>query len=379
MKILHLLSDWKWTGSSEPVTSLCEALTKEGIDVTLAYRKTPAHRSPEKTVAKEVKERGIKYFEGFRLNRYFSPYDWLYDICFIKKYVESQGVDIVHANLSHDYFLALLSLRSCKKRPLIVRTDHKRDGLPETPFMRWALSRTDGLVSYSKRIIDHDIQTFGYPSERTCIIPPGIQPFGGGFKNLRPDLLIGEDEKIIGVVGRLKKERGYDSILKAFQVVRRRRDKVKLLILGRGSPEDEKIIRSLIVRLGLENDVIMAGYRAHDYFSMIATFDLFVMMRAGTDGTARALREVMSMGIPPVVSDRGMLPELVDDGVSGFVVRQDEKALAEKMLDLLSHEEKRKAFGVKAKETAQNKWSYKKQALVLIHFYENLLDSRKQS
>jgi hypothetical protein len=112
MKILHLLSDWKWTGSSEPVTSLCEALTKEGIDVTLAYRKTPAHRSPEKTVANEVKRRGIPNFEGLKLNRYFSPYDWLYDIRFIKKYVEREGVDIVHTNLSHDYFLALLSLRS---------------------------------------------------------------------------------------------------------------------------------------------------------------------------------------------------------------------------------------------------------------------------
>jgi len=42
--------------------------------------------------------------------------------------------------------------------------------------------------------------------------------------------------------------------------------------------------------LGLERDVVLAGYRFDDYFSMISTFDVFVMMRAGSDGTARALR-----------------------------------------------------------------------------------------
>ena len=60
---------------------------------------------------------------------------------------------------------------------------------------------------------------------------------------------------------------------------------------------------------------------------MIATFDLFVMMRAGSDGTARALREVMAMGKPAIVSDRGMLPELVRDGYNGYVAG-DERLLA---------------------------------------------------
>jgi hypothetical protein len=80
MRVLHLLSDWKWTGSSEPVVSLCEALTAQGVDVTIAYRKTPGPSEGENTVEKEIKQRGIQHYEGFRLNRYFSLKDWLYDI-----------------------------------------------------------------------------------------------------------------------------------------------------------------------------------------------------------------------------------------------------------------------------------------------------------
>ena len=36
MKVLHLFSDWKWTGPAEPTVSLCAALTDAGIDVTMA-------------------------------------------------------------------------------------------------------------------------------------------------------------------------------------------------------------------------------------------------------------------------------------------------------------------------------------------------------
>ena len=374
MKVLHLLSDWKWTGSSEPVVSLCEALAAAGLDVTIAYRKTPAHRDNVNSVENEVKKRGIPYFDGFRLNRYFSLRDWLYDIINIKRYVENEGVDIVHTNLAHDHFLALLSLQFCKKRPLLIRTDHKRDGIPKTPFMKWALLKTDILMAYSRKIIDHDIRTFGYPVEKTCIIPPGVKPFKGEIEDKRHDFPIDDTDKIIGVVGRLKKERGYDTIFRAFKRVKDQIGNVKLLVLGRGSPQDELIVHDSIAGLGIGNDVILAGYRPDDYFSMISAFDVFVMMRAGTDGTARALREVMSMGVPPVVSDLGMLSELVDDGINGFVVKLQEDVLAEKIIELLLDKEKRQTFGKNAKETAQNKWSYKNQALILMNSYKEFLN-----
>ncbi len=120
-------------------------------------------------------------------------------------------------------------------------------------------------------------------------------------------------DRVIGVIGRLKKDRGYDVILKAFRKVRDQMEHVKLVIVGRSSQIEESIKKPLI-DLGLEQDVILAGYRIEDYFSVIAAFDIFVMMRAGSDGTARALREVLGMGKPAIVSTQGMLPELVTTG-----------------------------------------------------------------
>ena len=63
--------------------------------------------------------------------------------------------------------------------------------------------------------------------------------------------------------------------------------------------------------------------------------DIFVFLMAGSDGTARALREAMAMGKPVVVADRGILPELVEDGISGLVVKDTPDELAKATLQLL--------------------------------------------
>jgi glycosyltransferase involved in cell wall biosynthesis len=142
--------------------------------------------------------------------------------------------------------------------------------------------------------------------------------------------------------------------------------------MGRSSQIEESVIKPL-QNLGLEKDVILAGYQIDNYFSVIALFDLFIMMRAGSDGSARALREVMSMGKPAIVSDMGMLPDLIEDGKTGYVTKWDEHDLAEKMETLITDDTKRKQFGENAKETAREKWNYNLQAKQMKNFYEHLL------
>jgi glycosyltransferase involved in cell wall biosynthesis len=371
MKVLNLFSDWKWTGPAEPVLSLCEGLSNEGVDVTLAYRKTPLEFH-ERTVEKEVHKRSIKYFDGFRLNRYFSLKDWSFDARSIGPYIEKEGIEIVHTNLSHDYFAAITSLVFVRNKPLVVRTDHKRDGMPVNWFMLWALARTDGIATFSTKIMKQDMANFNYPEERTCVIPPGVKPYEGPVRNMRQEFNLSAGDRVIGVIGRLKPDRGFDVILRAFGILKDKVGNVKLLIMGRSSQIEESVVKPL-KDLGLEKDVILAGYRIDDYFSVISLFDLFVMMRAGSDGSGRALREVMAMGKPAIVSDVGMLSDFVEDGKNGYVAKWDERDLAQKMENLITDDMKRKQFGNHAKATAIEKWNYQVQAKQMKNFYERLL------
>ncbi len=203
------------------------------------------------------------------------------------------------------------------------------------------------------------------------MLPPGVHVYDGPVGDLKGSLGLGPDELVVGVIGRLKPDRGYDVILKAFKTLRARMDKVKLVIVGRSSQIEESI-RKPVRALGLEEDVILAGYRLEDYFSMIATFDLFVMMRAGSDGTARALREVMGMGKPAIVSDLGMLPELVRDGYNGYVAG-DEQVLAARMEQVLTDDQLKGRLGAQARKTAVEEWDYALQAKKLVEFYERII------
>ncbi len=371
MRVLHLFSDWKWTGPAEPVVSLCEAMKEKGVDLTLAYRATPIE-FPERTVGKEAAKRAVPSFEGFKLNRYFSPRDWLFDLRRIGRFVEDESVDIVHTHLSHDHAEAAASLFFSRRRPLLVRTDHKRDGLPQSRPMTCLMRRTDGLVTYSEKLRQQDAGYFKIPVERSCRLQPGLKPYTGPVHDVRESLGIKPGERVVGVIGRLKKDRGYDVILKAFRSVRDRMDNVKLVIVGRSSQIEESI-KKPVAELKLQNDVLLAGYRIEDYFSVIACFDLYVMMRAGSDGTARALREVLGMGRPAIVSTRGMLPEIVVDGHTGYAVAMEEHELADRMARLLGNDELREQFGRNARAYALKEWSYDAQAERLIDFYTQLL------
>lgn len=374
MKVLHIISDWKWTGASEPTVSSCEALLGEGLEIKLAFRKPPISFN-ERTIESEVKRRKIPHTIELKLNKSFAIRDWIKDLRTLSDLIKREGFEIVHSHLSHDHYIAFLARILSQKKPILVRTDHTRDGLDNDPFLSFVMRRTDGIVSYSKRLAKKIIEKFRLEEDRVCIVPPGTKLEVGELKDIRAELGLRPEEKIVGVVGRLKYDRHYDLILRAFRKVVEKSMNSKLLILGRSSQMEKSVIEP-IKKLGIRDHVLIAGYRIDDYYSYISTFDVFIMMRAGSDGTARALREAMALGKPAIVGDTGMLGELVIDGETGFVVPLEEDALAQRVLALLKDDSLRKLMGEKAKSYAISHWNYGTQAKMLKDFYQRLLDSK---
>ena len=146
----------------------------------------------------------------------------------------------------------------------------------------------------------------------------------------------------------------------------------KVLLVGRSSQMEESVIQPM-KRLGLEKWVILGGYRTDDYFDTLACMDIFVFLMPGSDGTARALREAMAMGKPVVVANRGMLPELVDHGVSGLVIDDTPELLAGATLQLLRNPQKREAMGKAAWEKAHREFRLDRQVEDVEKFYQEMI------
>ena len=162
---------------------------------------------------------------------------------------------------------------------------------------------------------------------------------------------INGEDLVIGMVARFQKYRRTDVFLASLAKLVREFSHVKALLVGRSSQIRESVIEPTR-RFGLDPYVILAGYQTENYLDTLAAMDIFVLLMAGSDGTARALREAMAMGKPAVVARRGMLPEIVDDGVTGFVVDDTPENICAALRTLVTNESLRNQMGQMGREKA---------------------------
>jgi len=151
---------------------------------------------------------------------------------------------------------------------------------------------------------------------------------------------------VIGFVGRLVPSKGPLEFVQAAAAIRAARPDVRIVVVGDDPYEDEDTAYAQAVRAA--PDVDHVG-RVAEAASILAHLDVLVLpSRQEPFGTVVA--EAMAAGVPVVATDVDGLPELVQDGVTGALVRPgDTAALAVAVLRVLEH---RDAMGAAAREAA---------------------------
>lgn len=379
MNILQLFSDWKWTGPADPVLNMCLQLQKRGHRVIFACQ-SQAWEKP-RSIATFVKERGVDATNRFHLNHHFSFTNNLSDLVRLRRFIREQKIEIVNTHLSHDHILGALSARLASKRVAVIRTDHYRDSFPPTIWSKLLLTRlTDGILTFSEKARLNIIRHFGIAPDRVARINPALdcEAFhpASGSRSLRQELGIGDHDMVVGVIARFQKYRKMDLFFEALTMAVKAAPNLKALLVGRGSHMQETIVEP-IQKLGLEKNVILAGYLTDRYRDGIASMDALVFLIAGSDGTARAMREAMAMGKPVIANNLGMLAELIEDGTSGLVFNDNARELADHMVTLARDEAKRRAMSESARIRACATFSLNEQAQALESFYERILRKRK--
>jgi glycosyltransferase involved in cell wall biosynthesis len=386
MKILQLFSNWKWTGPADPILNLCKGLEERGHEVTLAYQKPPL--PVEDSIEKRVRLAGVRATDQFRLNHAIRVYhpqflrSNLRDILDITSYLRHEKFDILNVHHSHGHILGGIAARRCGHPVLVIRTDHKRDPLKPSLGNRFLISQlTDGMITFSERARREDAEHFGLPLERVAKILPALDldryDPRREYKDMRALLGIGPEKVIIGMIARYQKYRRTAVFLEATKAIAKDFPNIKVLLVGRSSQMEESVVKPMR-RLGVEEWVKLAGYRTTDYLDTLACMDIFVFLMAGSDGTARALREAMAMGKPVIAANRGMLPELVENGVSGLVVNDTSEELARAVLDLLHHPERREALGKAAYQKAHRDFRLDRQVEAVEKFYHEMIQLGKR-
>ncbi|OGP92900.1 MAG: hypothetical protein A2156_10090 [Deltaproteobacteria bacterium RBG_16_48_10] len=381
MKILHLFSDWKWTGPAEPVFSLCKELEKRGHHVTLAYRRPPF--PVEDSIEKRVLNEGVHATDQFYLNHVLKPshptafLNNFQDFFRLSQYLRKERFDILNVHQSHDHALGGMAARWSREPVIVIRTDHKRGFLKSSFGNRLLISRlTDGIITFSERARRQEAEHFNIPLERVRRVRPALDLSrfdpSKEFKNMRNLFGIGTDETVIGMVARFQRYRRTEVFLEAVKLIVREFPKIKVLLIGRSSQMEESVIQPM-KRLGVEPWVILGGYQTEHYVDALACMDIFVFLMPGSDGTARALREAMAMRKPVITANWGILPELVENGVSGIVADDTPESLAHATLELLRDSKLRQAMGRAALERAHRDFRLDRQAEEVETFYQEMI------
>jgi hypothetical protein len=137
-------------------------------------------------------------------------------------------------------------------------------------------------------------------------------------------------------VARLAPVKGHEVLVRAMARVVAERPRAVLVLVGEpwsGQPEG---LRSLAERLGIGASVLFAG-RREDVPALLALADVCVSSSVGSEENSRAVGEYMAAGRAVVATSVGVVPELVEHGVSGLLAPPgDEAALASSLLAVLS-------------------------------------------
>ncbi len=122
--------------------------------------------------------------------------------------------------------------------------------------------------------------------------------------------------RIIGAAGRLSPEKGVDQLIQAAALLARSDPSLGVVIFGEGPLRKE--LTRLIARLGLADHVVLPGFRGNleDY---LPHFDV-VALPSHTEGLPVIVLEAFAARVPVVATAVGGVPEVIEDGVSGFLV-----------------------------------------------------------
>ncbi|MCK5861826.1 MAG: glycosyltransferase family 4 protein [Candidatus Hydrogenedentes bacterium] len=372
MRVLHLFSNCKWTGPAEPALNMCIALRSQGITVDFAC--APRAGSGFNEIVSVARAQHIEPLDFMRLYKHRNPIWNFLDARALRHYLGTTQYDLIHCHLDNDHEITLRATANLDIP--VIRSNHFGTGLPNNRRHRILATRSSAIFEPSLEAEKSDAVNFNIEPERLFLIPGAVNTKRFTPKrplpNMRSQIDIPEDAFLFGIVARMQTHRHYEDLFEAFRKLSDIADNAHLVVVGRGTRQ-QQVAFTPVKRLNLEDRVHFSGYLEKDaYTGLLHNFDVGLFLTPGTDGTCRASREIMAMGKPLIVADRGMLREIINDK-AGIITDGSVEELYKAMLQLYQKPKLLQQLAKNAYETAHSRYTLEYQAKCIIAAYEKIL------
>jgi len=289
--------------------------------------------------------------------------------------LQRTGAQLVHTNSLKTHFIGGLAARLARL-PLIW---HVRDLLAEDEGYHW-LRRTARLLRPQVIAISEAVaeQFAGLPLEVT-VIPNGIplDKFcpGPASPQLRSELGLSADDRVLLVTSRLTPWKGHITLLEAVARLANRWPRLKLVVVGEVAfweADYEQQLKQRAAELGLTERVLWTGFRS-DVPELLRLCDIFVLPSVG-EPFGRVIIEAMATGRPVVATRSGGVPEIVVDGQTGLLVPpEDVQSLSGAIQTLLADNQRAQQMGAEGLARARKLFSIDRVAQQIQELYQRIL------
>jgi len=360
MRILHVETGMNLYGGALQVHYLLRGLLdREGVENTLVC--------PEGSAIAEAARENVKTL-------YSVPMKGDLDLLFIPRLlgiIRKENPDIIHLHSRRgaDILGGIAGKLSGTRCILTRRVDNPENRL-------WAKVKYrlyQRVITISEGIQEILIDE-GIPSGKITCVRSAVDvnrykaPCDRAW--FRGEFALEENTLACGVAAQFIDRKGHRYLLEAIPGILREQPDARFLLFGKGPSEEE--LRSMCSDLGIGEKVIFAGFR-DDLDRIIGCLDLLIHP-ALMEGLGVSLLQAAAAGVPIVGTSVGGIPEVITDGVSGYLIpKEDPDAIARASIKLLNKPDMAREMGLAGQRIVRKRFSIRAMVEGNLSVYRALL------
>lgn len=313
-----------------------------------------------------------------RFNR-TNPIAFMQSIRVLSNLVAKQKISIIHCSGVYSHQLALWVSRVTKvpcvasvSTTVYTSYDYNKNLVQHTDcvfcvseVVRRSLLKNCDLPE-CKAVTLYD----GYKLDDIVIKKAVIQDFRSKFN-------LSENDFVVAVIGEFIPRKGMEYFVSMASILKEKHANMKFFIIGKhhGDAYEERVRRQ-IKRLGLEEDLIIAGFFT-DIYSIISQINV-VVVSSLAEGLCRVIVEAQHMKKPVVSTDVSGNVEAIVEGKTGLIVPPERPdLLADRVSHVYQHPKEAIQIGVNAHVSVKEKFTLDMHVQNLINKYQELLTRKK--
>ena len=333
---------------------------------------------PKSRITKELQNTEVEVI-SINYIRHFDPAT----VIKLMKIIKDRQIDVIHCHLSRDlvhlYWVTVLS----RSLPIILDKQVSSGVSKKGIIHKMIYAKVSKIFVLSTYLAKNVLDTCPVMKDKVVVIPGGVrlEDFNipeGVREQLRSGWNLSPGEIVFGTVSRIDRQKGLEDLVRAFALLCTKYDSIKLVIIGEptfGEPEFANELTNIIKELGVEDQVILPGFRS-DIPRVLSTFDIFVLP-SYSESFGYVFIEALSARLPVIATNAGGVPDIIENEVCGLLVPpMDRHSLYNAMERLLTNDVLRKQLGSAGRKRVEDNFSESKILDKIEREYLNLIKGR---